>query len=75
VSVHTYRVVKQINGLGTIKFRVEQRVLFFFWTVMMSYSFLRPAGEVKQFETREGAQMFIDDRMRDEAESTWVRAK
>lgn len=75
MSVHTYRVVKQMNGSGAVKFCVEQRVLFFFWTVIMSYSFLRPAGEVKQFETREEAQMFIDDRMRNEAENTWVRAK
>jgi hypothetical protein len=73
--MNKYRIVKKINGLGTIKFYVEQRVAFFFWCELAEYYYEFPTGERVRFDAREGAWQWVEDRMRSEASNTWVRAK
>ena len=75
MCMNRYRIVKKINGLGTVRYYVEQRVALFLWCELVKYSFDAPAGKKLPFETRDDAQICIDNRMRLDAEHTWVRVR
>jgi hypothetical protein len=75
MRANKYRIVKKINGHGVVKFFVELRVMFFFWSELRRWRYGMPTGETESFETQEGAKLFIKERMDEEADETWVRAK